>query len=158
MQWQHGTFTLNANGSLSLTPFASDGRQLMSEPCNGKTGVYTRYNQSEYMKAYEYLIDPYHNIPRLNLFKFDGSPMPPMYLVYSPPKMLPTSTIHPVNTATATAHSKRGLKEETLVLNFNGQKDMVYRINPERLWWVGLAFMGVGGIMYFGPRRLGIKI
>lgn len=188
MQWQHGTFTLNANGSLSLTPFASDGRQLMSEPCNGKNGVYTRYNQSEYMKvsthptgqtddlrgvrrseqaltmwcaylqAYEYLIDPYHNIPRLNLFKFDGSPMPPMYLVYSPPKMLPTSTIHPVNTATATAHSKRDLKEETLVLNFNGQKDMVYRINPERLWWVGLAFMGVGGIMYFGPRRLGIKI
>jgi hypothetical protein len=47
MQWQHGTFVKNADGSLSLTPLAVDGRQLLSEPCNGKNAVYTRYNQTE---------------------------------------------------------------------------------------------------------------
>jgi hypothetical protein len=51
MQWQHGSWIQNANGSLSLTPIAVDGRQLMSEPCNGKTGIYTRYNQTELFKV-----------------------------------------------------------------------------------------------------------
>jgi hypothetical protein len=51
MQWQHGSWIQNANGSLTLTPIAVDGRQLMSEPCNGKTGVYTRYNQTELFKV-----------------------------------------------------------------------------------------------------------
>lgn len=47
MQWQHGKWVKNADGSLSLTPLAVDGRQLLSEPCNGKNAVYTRYNQTE---------------------------------------------------------------------------------------------------------------
>jgi len=47
MQWQHGTYTVNANGSLSLQPFAVDGRQLLSTPCNYDNAIYTRYNQSE---------------------------------------------------------------------------------------------------------------
>ena len=47
MQWQHGKWVKNADGTLKLTPLAVDGRQLLSEPCNGKTAVYTRYNQSE---------------------------------------------------------------------------------------------------------------
>lgn len=51
MQWQHGSWVLNPNGSLTLTPIAVDGRQLMSEPCNSKHGIYTRYNQSEFFKV-----------------------------------------------------------------------------------------------------------
>lgn len=47
MQWQHGKWVKNADGTLTLTPLAVDGRQLLSEPCNGKNAVYTRYNQSE---------------------------------------------------------------------------------------------------------------
>jgi hypothetical protein len=47
MQWQHGKWVKNADGTLNLTPLGVDGRQLLSEPCNGKTAVYTRYNQSE---------------------------------------------------------------------------------------------------------------
>lgn len=52
MQWQHGTFTLNPNGSLTLTPYAQDGRQLLSDPCMYDQGIYTRYNQSEYFKVF----------------------------------------------------------------------------------------------------------
>lgn len=47
MQWQHGTWVMNANGSLSLTPLDVDGRQLLSSPCESSNAVYTRYNQSE---------------------------------------------------------------------------------------------------------------
>jgi len=53
MQWQHGTYTYNANGSLSLKPIAVDGRQLLSSPCQGENSVYTRYNQSELFQVCE---------------------------------------------------------------------------------------------------------
>lgn len=51
MQWQHGSWVQNANGSLSLTPIGVDGRQLMSTPCDYDKGIYTRYNQSELFKV-----------------------------------------------------------------------------------------------------------
>lgn len=47
MQWQHGKFVKNADGSLTLEPFKVDGRQLLSKPCDGKNAIYTRYNQTE---------------------------------------------------------------------------------------------------------------
>ncbi|GAB7355914.1 hypothetical protein MBLNU459_g6558t1 [Dothideomycetes sp. NU459] len=156
MQWQHGTYVKYTNGSLYLTPFAVDGRQLLSEPCTYDKAIYTRYNQSELMKSYEVLTDPYHNIPRLNLFEFNGSPIQPMYLVYSPPQMLPTSTLNPTATATATGKSKRGLE---VPLNYKmTQRKGVDAMNPDRWWWIGLCMTGVGGIMYFGPRRMGVQL
>lgn len=51
MQWQHGTFVENSTGSLILTPFSVDGRQLQSDPCSYKHSVYTRYNQTETIKV-----------------------------------------------------------------------------------------------------------
>lgn len=52
MQFQHGTYTLPDNGSIVLTPFAVDGRQLWSDPCaNPTNAIYTRYNQSELYKV-----------------------------------------------------------------------------------------------------------
>jgi hypothetical protein len=47
LQFQHGTFIENADGSLSLTPFSVDGRQLQSNPCAGSKSTYTRYTQPE---------------------------------------------------------------------------------------------------------------
>ena len=51
IQWQHGKYVKNANGSLSLTPFEVDGRQLLSDPCNYQNSIYTRYNQTELFKV-----------------------------------------------------------------------------------------------------------
>ena len=51
IQWQHGTFSKASNGSLTLTPFGVDGRQLLSNPCAYKQSIYTRYNQSEYFQV-----------------------------------------------------------------------------------------------------------
>lgn len=51
MQWQHGTFVKNGDGSLTLTPIKDDGRQLLSKPCQSKKSIYTRYNQTETMEV-----------------------------------------------------------------------------------------------------------
>lgn len=43
--WQHGTYSLNNNGSLSLFPFPSDGRIQVQDPCAATTNIITYYNQ-----------------------------------------------------------------------------------------------------------------
>jgi hypothetical protein len=92
--------------------------------------------------------------------------MQPLYLVYSPPQMLPTTTLNPV-VATATGKAKRGLNEHAAEVPLNWKLqwerpfqtgDMVQSINPDRLWWIGLTFTGLGGLLYFGPRRLGLRL
>ena len=113
-------------------------------------------------QRYAVYTDPYHNIPRLDLYKFDGSPMNPMYLVYSPPQMLPTTTLNPTaSAATATGKSSKAKRDVEVPLVWGGQgvgagekEGMVYMINAERLWWIGLAMTGVGGLLYLGPRRM----
>ena len=47
MQWQHGTFSINGDGTLILEPISVDGRQLLSDPCKSEVAIYTRYNQTE---------------------------------------------------------------------------------------------------------------
>jgi hypothetical protein len=51
IQWQHGSWIMNINGSLSLSPIAVDGRQLTSEPGVYDNSLYIRYNQSEYFQV-----------------------------------------------------------------------------------------------------------
>ncbi|KAK2759531.1 Reversal of tor2 lethality [Arachnomyces sp. PD_36] len=96
MQFQHGKYTRATNGTLYLTPFAEDGRELVSNRCNGKLSTYTMYNQTETFKRYQVGPDVINGLKRLDLFRFDGSPMPPMYLVYRPPLMVPTKELKPV--------------------------------------------------------------
>ncbi|KAF2219653.1 chaperone for protein-folding within the ER, fungal-domain-containing protein [Elsinoe ampelina] len=164
MQWQHGSWTQNANGSLTLTPIAVDGRQLLSTPCRNDNGIYTRYNQTELFKTYQVYTDPYHKIPRLDLFQFDGAPLNPMYLVYSPPQMLPVSTLNPTSTATSagtksTVKVKRSEMEVPINWKMGSRKTIAqHAMNPDWWWWMGMGFTGVGGLLYFGPRRMGISI
>jgi hypothetical protein len=53
MQWQHGSWQKEVDGTLTLSPIAVDGRQLLSKPCDYKNGIYTRYNQTERFKVRE---------------------------------------------------------------------------------------------------------
>lgn len=90
--------------------------------------------------------------------------MIPMYLVYSPPQMLPTTTLNPLVSATAKASkAKRGLDNEVplnwkLGLEHKDGANVVHQINADRLWWLGIGMVGVGGLMYLGPRRMGISL
>lgn len=160
MQWQHGTYQKLDDGSLVLTPIADDGRQLSSDPCNYDSSIYTKYNQPEVFKVrdspslgnqhaqelmrydqkYEQLLDPYHSIQRLNLYRFDGSPIPVMYLAYRPPQMVPTRTLHPK--ATASAKTKRALEQ------IDGPRVW---IDNQRLWCfaLGVGTMGIGGVLLY---------
>lgn len=83
--------------------------------------------------------------------------------------MLPTETLHPTVTSTAGAQAtgkvKRGLSQpEVVPLNWKAKfedrqaRELVQRINADRLWWIGLTLTGIGGLLYFGPRRLGLRL
>lgn len=180
MQWQHGTYSLPGNGSLLLSPIAVDGRQLLSSPCTFDSAVYTRYDQPELLKSYATETDKFHNVPRLNLFKFNGAPEQPLYLAYKPPMMLPTMTLNPTATATAGEPTSRVKREEEHVKREeerrhqerwregvvknkvleHGEVDegllrpRQMRWDPERWWWVGCGFLAVGSVMYMLPTKL----
>lgn len=94
--------------------------------------------------------------------------MNPMYLVYSPPQMLPTTTLNPTTTgahatSTGSSKAKRALDAEVplnwkLKLDGKQEGDVVHHINADRLWWIGLGMTGVGGLLYLGPRRMGLQL
>lgn len=157
MQWQHGSYSAHDNGSLTLTPIAVDGRQLQSVPCNASHASYTRYNQSEFIKMYRVEEDNYKKVQRLTLFQWDGTPIIPLYLAYSPtPMMLPTTTLNP--TSTAKAKAKRDLsvgeeEEEPIPLNINAKhikRGVIVEksIDAGMLWWTGIGMTIFGGVAY----------
>ncbi|CAD6505884.1 BgTH12-06816 [Blumeria graminis f. sp. triticale] len=160
LQFQHGTFTQNSDGSLSLTPFADDGRQLQSDPCANRHSLYTRYNQSETMQKYQLSIDSYTKMKRLDLYQFDGTPVVPLYLAYSPPQMLPTITMNPV-AKTNSKNRKRSIGStgqwESIDLPLNKhathirreiRPSLIHTIDPSLMWWGGIAMTIFGGAAY----------
>lgn len=166
MQFQHGTVVMNSDLSLSLTPFEVDGRQLFSDPCTGDTATYTRYNQSETMAKWQVYTDPYTKLTRLDLYQFDGSPLNPLFLAYSPPQMLPTVTMNPTSTASSassTSASKSKNKRSSFAephpdaLNKNSfihqrsqeeRTPMWHRLDLGLVWWMGVAMIVFGGTAY----------
>jgi hypothetical protein len=165
MQWQHGSYEKMADSSLILKPIKVDGRQLYSDPCQYKNAVYTRYNATERFKVpcsqvpstsppltprpqkYQVSMDAYHKIQRLDLYQADGAPLMPLYLAYSPPKMLPTTTLNPLVTATAKAgKTKRGdlpMNHEILFKRSTG------KVRADQWWWFGVFMTAGGGVMYW---------
>lgn len=156
LQFQHGTITENADGSLLLMPYAVDGREQLSDPCQYTTSSYTRYNQTETMQKYQVYTDPYKQVLRLDLYQFDGSPLPPMYLAYKPPMMLPTQTMNPTASGPApapTGKSKRSLLDG-MELPLNKDAKHIKRaenkptLDANLIWWVGLGMTAFGGVAY----------
>ncbi|KAI3625268.1 hypothetical protein CBS9595_000629 [Malassezia furfur] len=81
--WQHGNYTIHQNNSITMTPFGPDGRQQVSKP-------------EEFMQRYEITTYLHYNQPtyKLQLYDFDGSMKPSMYLKYRPAAMYPTMPLH----------------------------------------------------------------
>ncbi|ODV60439.1 Rot1p ASCRUDRAFT_35651 [Ascoidea rubescens DSM 1968] len=155
LQFQHGRYEILSNGSLSLMPFESDGRQLLSAPCDdGGVSIYSRYIQSELFKAYTLSIDDYHGQYKLQLYQFDGAPIQPLYLAYKPPMMLPTQVLNPTNSqdtdiATETETSLR--KRVRRSLEIKQKLPHLRKSNEDRfdsLWYVALGIFSLGGFCY----------
>ncbi|KAM0789670.1 hypothetical protein ACM66B_006532 [Microbotryomycetes sp. NB124-2] len=91
--WQHGTYQLHSNGSLTLdpSPFQSDGRVQVQDPCGPQSEVLTYYSQFELYNGWEITVDLHHETYVLQLYRFDGSLYPRLYLTMRPPSMLPTT-------------------------------------------------------------------
>ncbi|KAL9640657.1 MAG: hypothetical protein Q9164_000139 [Protoblastenia rupestris] len=157
IQWQHGKYIKHSNNSLTLSPFAVDGRQLQSNPCQFQSSVYTRYSQFEMIKKYSVAPDPYNKAPRLDLYRFDGSPMNPMYLAYKPPQMLPTQTLNPTAASSTggaqpTGKAKRDLQGDHYAEEPLNKYVLVKRrepINTDKWWWIGVGMTGIGGMAYY---------
>ncbi|CZT43794.1 probable Protein rot1 [Rhynchosporium secalis] len=156
MQFQHGSVVENLDGSLTLTPISVDGRQLQSNPCDGKFSLYTRYNQTETMKKYAVSIDPYSKLTRLDLYQFDGAPIQPMYLAFTPPQMLPTITMNPISTGTKkakrTAEAKHQydvpLNKDAAHVKHDFDRPLLHQMDVNMLWWTGVGMTVFGGVAY----------
>ncbi|KAK5103332.1 Reversal of tor2 lethality [Lithohypha guttulata] len=157
MQWQHGTYTLPGNGSIFLQPIEVDGRQLISTPCRYDNSVYERYHQPEFIKSYSVETDKFHNVPRLNLFQFDGAPQQPLYLAYNPPQMLPTQTLNPTAAPSATSKAKRDEPQIAMhndaPLNKNAIIQPTEPLNADKIWWAGISLVAVGSALYMLPSK-----
>ena len=96
--WQHGNYSQNANGSLTLTPFQGDGRQMIQNGCTEVSSAVSYYNQEEFMTGYNIRLDWHFGAGGyyLHMFGFDGTPKPWMWLTYNPPQMLPTRPLKQV--------------------------------------------------------------
>ncbi|KAL7418334.1 Reversal of tor2 lethality [Cryptotrichosporon argae] len=108
--WQHGTYQLNDNGSITLYPFGSDGRIQVQDPCAATTNVITYYDQITLYADWGIIIDQSTANYVLNLNRFDGAKMPPMYLVANPPNMLPTQYLTGTNASGQTSSRKRNFE------------------------------------------------
>lgn len=94
--WQHGNFTIYPNASLVLDPFRADGRQQLSDSCGDGNDKVQYYAQQEMMQSFYISKYIHYDQPsyKLQLYEFDGTPKPPMYLAFRPPEMYPTEGLH----------------------------------------------------------------
>lgn len=108
-------------------------------------------------QKYQVYTDPYTKMTRLDLYAFDGKAMNPMFLAYSPPQMLPTVTMNPTATSTASKAKRTvGLGEEleeplnkhALHIKRSFEQPLLHRIDLNMLWWAGLGMTLFGGAAY----------
>lgn len=112
MNWVHGTYDLVSNGSIVLTPFG-DGYQQIQDPCAPVSNFIEYYNNTELYVLWNIYQDVVRGYT-LQLYQFDGTPLPPMWQVSSSPNMLPTQPLRNVSTPkakTAAALLKRSAGE-----------------------------------------------
>jgi hypothetical protein len=70
--------------------------------------------------------------------------MQPLYIVYNPPEMLPTTTLNPTHLVTSAGKVKRDI-----IGRSTGEGTLLTRVNPIALdiwWWFGIIATIVGGL------------
>lgn len=100
MNWSHGTYVLATNGSIVMTPFG-DGYQQIQDPCAAISNFIENYNYTELYVLWNIYQDAVKGYT-LQLYQYDGSPLPPQYLVSTSPNMLPTQALRNTSSTTTT--------------------------------------------------------
>ena len=97
LNWHHGQYQLLDNGSIVLIP-NGDGYQQIQDPCAAETNFIEDYNKTELLSQWQIFQDQ-DDGPKLHLFEADGTPVAPLYQVYSTANMLPTTQLRNVTPA-----------------------------------------------------------
>ncbi|WFD40033.1 uncharacterized protein MJAP1_003015 [Malassezia japonica] len=95
--WQHGNYTILNDNRIILEPYGPDGRQQVSSPCERKNDQVGYYgHRKEEMKGFDITTYLHYGQPsyKLQLYEFDGTLKPSMYLKYRPAAMYPTMPLH----------------------------------------------------------------
>ncbi|KIM52735.1 hypothetical protein SCLCIDRAFT_1223478 [Scleroderma citrinum Foug A] len=130
MNWCHGTYQLQSNGSITMVPF-EDGYQQVQDPCAAISNFIENYNDTELYVQWNIYQDPTLGY-MLQLYQFDGSPLPPMAQLSTSPNMLPTQPLRNVS-ASSSKSQKRDLEA------------LVRRASGSRRRWGGVG--GAGGVV-----------
>ncbi|KAK2465271.1 hypothetical protein APHAL10511_002625 [Amanita phalloides] len=92
MNWVHGMYTLQPNGSITMTPFDSDGFQQIQDPCAAVSNFVETYNDTELYVQWRIFQDPTQGY-KLHMFQFDGAPIAPQFQISTTPNMMPTTKL-----------------------------------------------------------------
>ncbi|GAA5829420.1 hypothetical protein JCM11251_005042 [Rhodosporidiobolus azoricus] len=100
--WQHGTYEVHANGSITTdpTPFNGDGRIQTQNACKATSSNIYYYNEPGVYKTWA--VSPWRGKTMLRLGSHDGSLLPRMFKISDNPRdyMFPSTAI--TNTSSGT--------------------------------------------------------
>lgn len=146
--WQHGTYTLNDNGSITLFPFGPDGRIQVQDPCAPVTNIITYYNQQTLYADWGIVIDEQTRNYVLKMNRFDGAKMPYLYLRARPPFMLPTQLLTGTNASGQVVQTR---KRSTSPINMFKRSAAGPRTTISRdSMAAGAIGVALGGVALFG--------
>jgi hypothetical protein len=134
INWAHGTYTLQPNGSITMVPLG-DGFQQIQDPCAAQSNFVENYNDTELYVLWQIFQDPLTGY-KLHLFQYDGSPLAPQFQVSASPNMLPTRPLRNVSSA-APPTTSAGLTTQRALAVSNGQRR-----------WSVLGTMGVATVVF----------
>lgn len=119
INWAHGKYTLQPNGSITMVPLG-DGFQQIQDPCAAQSNFVENYNDTELYVLWQIFQDPLTGY-KLHLFQYDGSPLAPQFQVSASPNMLPTRPLRNVSSA-APPTTSAGLTTQRALAVSNGQR------------------------------------
>jgi hypothetical protein len=100
MNWVHGMYTVQTNGSITMIPFNDDGFQQIQDPCAAISNFIETYNDTELYTGWAVSQSATQgNV--LQMYQFNGAPLPPLFQISTTPNMLPTQQIRQTTSVVA---------------------------------------------------------
>jgi len=141
INWSHGTYVLQSNGSMTMTPF-NDGFQQIQDPCAAVSNFIEEYNQTELYQGWRIFTDARAG-PKLHMFQYDGAPLAPMFQVSTTPNMLPTQLLRNIRKETESSNSN-GVKQQR---SLEGESNGSLIASPRSIAAVTGGVLAIAGLM-----------
>ncbi|KAF9259077.1 hypothetical protein L218DRAFT_963947 [Marasmius fiardii PR-910] len=126
MYWTHGKYEILPNGTIITSP-VGDGYQQIQDPCAPISNMVENINNTEPFPIWRIFQDATQGY-KLHLWRFDGTPVAPLFQVSTTPNMLPTRKLRddPVAPAgTGSTRRRRSLYETVMRRSNAGTEDAI---------------------------------